>query len=674
MKLKHSNSTGFIKKKKINFKAIINNELLSNKGGKVQMALNHSPILSKNFFLQIAQKKIDNGKIRKIKIKQKNTELNTSSSNNENNKKLEEKDIPYELHSLLNEYEKKFVKENDKFLSAKEYNDAVLEFWRSMNKKNEKKKEREILLKKYFPENDGVIALNLHSDEIQNKTKNLFKSNPLLTYNKNSDIFFYFLSEFIQNSKNENKIMEIKQKMINFLNKIKNFKDYIAIERNDELDSIGKDIKLKNSKYVKEYSTRLKNEIIKFKEKNNQMNKKTIEESKKMIDETKNTLCALDTNKNFFEDPKNFDPYYSSYFTRAKSNYNTKIYYNNINNDMNISNIKKIRFITPVKTLGMSRTSSTGFNISYTKNNLNNKKKKPITINFNNSEENKFVSNKKGFKERHNIIKFNNFKKTNLKKVLRRCSSITSNIYNNNNYNYNYNHNHTKIITSFNNKSIPIIKKNKNKNIYYTGVEKINAINSLHSSYHNEEPKKRMKTGHSESKFLKIKKNNNRINLFTLGALGAKNLTNNNILSNRSNSEEKSEKNDKKGILNLKRSFNYNKGKDSLTLLYDDIQKKYQIKKEDVDNIKNYFTSKGKNFDLNFTPMHFIRKVKKISDNIDIEKRTKKVFHPYLSYKQVQKLDDVTKINNKVYKLDYNYLTHLFDFKSRNSESIQELI
>jgi hypothetical protein len=289
----------------------------------------------------------------------------------------------------------------------------------------------------------------------------------------------------------------------------------------------------------------------------------------------------------------------------------------------------------------MGRTDSTGFNISDTKNNQNIKKKKPIIINFN-SEENKFISNKKGYKVRYNIIKFNNFKKTNLKKVFRRCSSNISNINNNN-----YNHNHRKIITSFNNKSIPTIKKNKNKNIYYTGVEKISAINSLHSSYHNEEPKKRMKTGHSASKFLKIKKNNNRINFFTLGTMGAKNLTNNNILSNQSNSEEKSEKN---GIFNLKQSFNYDKGKDSLSLLYDDIQKKYKIKKEDADNIKNYFTSKGKNFDLNFTPMHFIRKVKIISDNIDIEKRTKKVFHTYLSYKQIKKLDDVTQINNKVYK------------------------
>ena len=102
--------------------------------------------------------------------------------------------------------------------------------------------------------------------------------------------------------------------------------------------------------------------------------------------------------------------------------------------------------------------------------------------------------------------------------------------------------------------------------------------------------------------------------------------------------------------------------------------KKNKIKKEDTDNIKNYLSSKGKNIDLNFTPMNFIKKVKIITDKFDIEGRTKKVFHPYLTYKQVQKLDDVTKMNKRVFKLDYNYLAHLFDFKSRNSESIQALI
>ena len=106
-------------------------------------------------------------------------------------------------------------------------------------------------------------------------------------------------------------------------------------------------------------------------------------------------------------------------------------------------------------------------------------------------------------------------------------------------------------------------------------------------------------------------------------------------------------------------------------MLYDNIKKKQQIKKADIERIKKYFKLKGKNFNLNFNSIDIIKKAKFITNQMDIERKTKRVFQPYLTYKQIQKLDDVTQINNKVHKLHIDYMNHIFDFKSKNSESIQ---
>ncbi len=69
--------------------------------------------------------------------------------------------------------------------------------------------------------------------------------------------------------------------------------------------------------------------------------------------------------------------------------------------------------------------------------------------------------------------------------------------------------------------------------------------------------------------------------------------------------------------------------------------------------------------------MDIIKEAKIITDKLDIERKTKRVFHPFLNYKQIEKLDDVNKLNDKVYGLDFEYMNQIFDFKSRNSESIQ---
>ena len=127
----------------------------------------------------------------------------------------------------------------------------------------------------------------------------------------------------------------------------------------------------------------------------------------------------------------------------------------------------------------------------------------------------------------------------------------------------------------------------------------------------------------------------------------------------------------KKELINMKKHFNYNKFKDPLIVLYEEITNKPEIKKKDVDNIQKYLKSKGKSLSLNFNSMDIIKQAKRVTNKLDIERKTKRVFHPFLNYKQIQKLDNINVLNDKVYGLDFDYIYQLFDFKSKNSESIQ---
>ena len=78
--------------------------------------------------------------------------------------------------------------------------------------------------------------------------------------------------------------------------------------QDSEMNSIKRDIKLKNSKFVKKYDIKAKNEMSKLKEKENIQNFNDIKDSNKMTNETKNTLASIDKNKKMFDDSINFDP------------------------------------------------------------------------------------------------------------------------------------------------------------------------------------------------------------------------------------------------------------------------------------------------------------------------------------------------------------------------------
>ena len=661
MKLKYSNPKKDIKKKRITFSAILNSEQFFHRSGIIQMALKNERVLAKDFHVKRARSKIDIGK----KIKKENQEINEEKKNNyqESNKDNDKKDIPLELYFLLLEYKEKFLKEEEKFYSIKEYNDSVLSFWHYINKTN-KKKERDILLKKYFPKFDKG-SINLYSDAIQKLSVNLFKSNPLLSTENFSEIFFHYLSEFKHNYNDENKMNIIKQKIIKFLEKLRDFLEYVEIMQDKDYDSISRDIKLKNSRFIKEIGIRIKNELTKNKEKRNEKNIADIKNSTKMINETKNTLNALEENKNIFEDNKGFDPLFSNNFTfntlkinkSTRNNYINNLKINNIKTALS-SSLKKSRFFSPNKTGRMSSTTSTGFLLSdkkiYKLNHVENDKKNSAIIIDNDDA----LENQKSLDEVKVIDtpKYSKIK-TNLKRSSRRYSSPFVDMQVKNNL-------------------INVLKKNN--------ILKNDANNNefdLSGSFENDKYKNRIYQ--SSSKLIKVKKQKNRVSLFS-PINNKDSLQKSNYISKKSSISPREEskkivsyfniKNKNRngnGLFNMKKSFNYDKFKDPLILLYDNIKKKQQIKKADIERIKKYFKLKGKNFNLNFNSIDIIKKAKFITNQMDIERKTKRVFQPYLTYKQIQKLDDVTQINNKVHKLHIDYMNHIFDFKSKNSESIQ---
>ena len=632
MKLKYSHSYRNIKKKRLSLNTILNSEYLFHRSTKIQMALNHRRVVSKDFFVKIAQPKTDTGKKKKIVYKENNDDLNSYL---DSIREFEQKDIPLELTLLLRNYQKKFLKENNKFYAIKHYNDRVLNFLKHLNELN-KKKERDNLLKKYFPEDDGDNNINLYSDQIQKLAENLFKSNPLLTYNNYSEIFFHYLSEF-NNCNDNNKINNIKQKIVKFLNKLKDFVEYVEINNDEDTEGIIKDIKMKNLNYLKEYGNKIKNETIKLKEKINIMDKKSIEESKKMIDETKNTLSDLFENKNLFEDPKNFSLYYSYDFNKIK-NKNSRNIYLNKSNIVNTPN--RNRLLSSNKNGRLSNTMITGFYLSDKKDSI---KKDENKNNF--SNENLGHSLKKSH---FNKIRY----------LSKRFSSNVSDI-----------NLKTPLIKSYKNRRVSALK-NRISLSRNSDDKDLNSLrNSLLSSNLNN------KMAQSTSKLSKFQRNNKSINFFEPLTNKNKKVKIKSLFSNnRKTSEEKNE-NSQKEQLNEKKIINFKKKEEPCLIgIYDEIKNKNKIKKKDIDNIKKYFSFNKKKINPEINPLYIIKAANEITNKLDIEKTTKRVFQPYLSYKQIQKLENIEKVNDKMFNLRYDYMNRIFDFKARNSESIHNYI
>jgi len=632
-----------VKKKRLNFSAMLTSEYFFHRSNQIQMALNRDRILPRDYLIRRAKSKINTGKKRKINDNNKNKFEDDSFY--DSNKEKDKKEIPDELGNLLEDYKKKFEVQNIKYKDLKEYNDIISSYWNYINRTNSKK-ERELLLKRYFSQNDKN-AINLYSEKLQKLTLNIFKSNPLLQKKKNADMFFHYLSEFNKYYQNEEKYTYVKQKIIYFLEKLKEFLDFMKIKMDTSLDFISKDIKIRNSQYVQQYEIKVLQELRALKEKQNVENAKEIDECEKMINNTKKTLKALFQNKSLFEDPTYFDPLYLTINSDRnkrlflKSRNDDDKYKKNYNN-LSSSNYLKENNYSPNKTGKMYSTASTGFYIP-DKKNMNSDKKEMIDN-----------SNKKI----DNIIKPNSSEK--IRKIKRAASSI----YDGKNYYLLQN----KKASRSTRKSIEIGKVNENyglssiyigndndknktiKNNNRNEEENINRIMSNKSIsklvYHI--PRKSKLFSYIHSNNLRLSKNNSDLNI-----------------------ENKDDKNGVKYIKFKNVQFNYDIGKDPLGIIYEGIKNKQKTKDKDICKINSYMKTNGKTISHNMRPMDIIHKFKIITNRFDVENKTKKVFHLNLTYEQLQKLKNVRSVNKRLNNLDIDYMNHIFDYKSKSGDDIQ---
>ena len=698
------------KKKRMNLSAILNSEYFFHRSIQIQMALNQDRILPRDYLIKKAKPKINTGKKKKIDDNKNKEEIDSSY---EAHKEKDKKEIPDELDKILAENQKKFAIQTKKYQTLKEYNDAISGYWHYINKKT-KKEERELLFKRYFSTNDKN-GINLYSEHLQKFCQNIFKSNPLLMRKKNADMFFHYLSEFNKYYKNENKFLYVKQKIVLFLEKLRDFLEFVKIKADSGLDSISKDIKIKNSKFVKEMELKVKQELKTLKEKKIINNEKEIKESQQIIDKTKETLDALFQNKAIFEDPEYFDPLYNKKFVLKSRNFEYKFRrtYNCKNDNQQIPNINKFKEkekdnYSPNKTVKMS-TISTGFFQPDKNKDKSDKKKDEILIDDINNNTNAEA----------NAI----FKKTKIdkEKSLRKAASSV--------FSFGIKNNLIDILKNEPNKVIKL----KVKNIEKIENEKNSPRESISSSIQNdndrikkekviqlqknlgvinnnissrriseEENIAKILSNKSTSKIINLQKKSRTSSISAIKDLSKDkdkdkdisrdsiNFTKKSIFKSIDKKapkvskykseavikiEQKNEKKERQSIssyINFKnQNFNYNLGKDPVVVLYEGIKDKQKIKQNDVENIKAYFKKSGKKINKNLKSMDIIRQAKRITERLDIEKKTKKVFQPHLTYEHLKRLDSVKQINKKLDKLDVEYLNHIFDYKSKSSDSLQ---
>ena len=508
------------KKKRINLSAMLTSEYFFHRSIQIQMALNQDRVLPRDYLIKKAKAKINTGKKKKIKENKNKDEIDSSY---ERNREKDKKEIPDELDKILEESKKKFAVQNNKYQSLKQYNDIISGYWHYINKKS-KKEEREILFKRYFSQ-DNKNMINLHSEHLQKYCLNIFKSNPLLMRKKNAEMFFHYLSEFNKYYKDENKFSYVKQKIVLFLEKLRDFLDYVKIKADKGLDSISKDIKIKNSKFIREMEIKVKQDLQKMKEKKSIINKNDIKESEKMINKTKETLQALFENKTIFEEPIYFDPTYNKKFILKSRNfeYKYKYSYNYNNKNLSMPNIKKDNKDNyfPNKTAKMS-TVSTGFYIPDKNKNkdIDSNKKDDILIKDSNRQFKKIKINKNkiGLNRSMSSSGFSFGKKNNLIDILKKNEQ---------------------------NKLKKDLAKNDNNNANNIEIERTSLRDSISSSINNDFDNNNINNINNIHNLKKLLQNNSS--------------SNNNINSNRKSEEE----NIAKILSSTKYNNNQKKARDS---------------------------------------------------------------------------------------------------------------
>lgn len=658
MKAKASLSNKHFQVRKISFNGILNSEYLFHRSGPLKMALNQDRILKRNYYIKRARSKVDQGKKPKSLESKDNEDLNISDDYRRNKTR-----IPGDLNNIIIKYDKKFHKQNEKFYNLKNDNDAFMNHWHYINDVDEIK-ERKLMLEKYFNDKDKH-SINYYTSEVKKMCENIFKTSPLLIGNRYLDIFFFYLNEFNKNYEDKKKMAYIKQKIKKFLEKLKDLLDFVEVIKDTGIDSITKDVKMKNSRYMKIYEEKVRIERMKEAIKKRKENIESIEESKNMIKRTAETLTALEKNKNILD--SDISPL-------------------NIN-----SQIKKLRyFLSPIKT---PYSTQTKFNVF--SENKNSKMNSTTSTAF-------YLSGKGFYKNKTNNIKI--FSGLNYKNQIKEQNDLISSIPKEKDTLNFYKLKPKKISIS---RDSPLVLENKEKQDYIkSSEEKKMPFNKIDYKYRIKNlttGKVNLLTKISKDKIKSLNKNLTSINFHNISKriklksksqlsdkkrlssstqndkplehdlsqkrIDTKNKTKTSLYANKEDQMQNDNINN--GLINMKKDFKKNKSQ--LISLYDDIKKRKKYKEQYNEDIKHYFVKRGKideslNSLKSINAMDIIQQTKNIIDNMDIEQRTKKVFQAYITIEQLKKLDSVKDINKKVKDLDIEFIKQIIKYKSNKND------
>ena len=627
-------------KKRLNFSAILTKGYFNDNLIQIQMALNKDHMLPSDYLIRRTKPKINSA----LKIKPKKIDEDISLDSYRIH--LDIKNIPYQLEKILVKAKKDFAIQRNKYLSLKIENKVGLGFWHfvdEMRKKNNKEK-------KYLQDDIDKNSINLYSDKVQQLSENLFRLNPLLITKEHIDLFFFYFVEF-----------------------------------NKYYDTIGKEIKILNSKYIKGLNMRIKTELKNMKIKEKKLYIREIKSAKKNIKSTQKTLDSINKDKHFFDDPIYFDPdYHSSYPILKKNKFKTrnKLYTNKKRFALTMQSFtKNINIMNQTNKIS---TASTGF---FTKDKKNIKRIKNITdveniktkddttndepkMNFQKIKIrqklfNKRVSSALNFPNKKLILKNNDIKIKRTRNISQEkieskknseMNSITSS-FNNNLEQNKLNKFH---ISSARRKSIQSLKQNLEENpiklkilppeknlVSKSGLTPIVKINK-HIL------KKRTFNNIMTKNDFKFNPKNAEIEIKLKDTKVRSSFASSNSISN------KNHRNSKEILIKDKK-----KEKIKLKNLYENLKIKKIITMNDLNDIKSYFNERGKKIRNNLKLMDIISRLKNTISNYDIEQKTKKITQSNLTFEQKEKLQEIKDINKIMDNLDVHYMTHYFDFKSR---------
>ena len=673
MKIKQSDKNN-PQKIKINFTRILKDTSLFKDSSKIQYALRKGIISTKNYDTQRIRKKLN---------------LKTSGHHSSIQLKSEKRDLPLEIFNILEKSEKKSDKLNKSYRSLKRQNNQFISYW-NYTKKILKKLE----LKKLAKNEQGKKDENNYYKKIKKKfnfserdkiemdlekkiTQNIFKTNPLIM-NNNNDMYLYCWNE-TEHSPNKS-INDSELKCSKYLNKTKDFLEYMEIKSDKSLDGYIQRKKLKESNYMKNHSRKMEEEKNKFYLEQKKSEKKEISQSKKMIKKTNKLLKKLDKNKNYLEDP--------NYFTFNKKN-NIKCItpYRNLGNK-DMSKSARTDVFTDKKSNCINKDKYDKVEILKLKKNKLSKQLNSLTHEANNKKSKKI----KKLKMNNLISKYDKYYDELYSKENNSTTSI--NLFNSKISNSQIN-NSTKTIffKKSNSKALPSIKKyfpfygftnssNSNSFIFQPVtieenkiknsdiIDTINKENIINNNISNE-------IDNSDNNIINVDENNKNIiqeihneNKTETTIINTNTNTNNNVHNeaNKNSNEEiiisiNTSINNDNEKENEKKEEEKNIQKIKISDLYDELKGLKKLNKKNLNEIETYIKEKNIEYKKKKNTINIIKDLKLVLDDIDINK----IARDYFSFKckENNKIKKFKKINTILKNLDVKYLKDLYRFKTK---------